>query len=205
MKFGRTRLWVSVTCAALFVVLVSPAHAAKPPPPPNTSGAVFYWFAGVEWCPSSSVVSSWGGSRGGDIALGRFGPNGKVVDGDAVMVLALDIGSAPVSSLAMPAVTDDATGSQLYVSPDRRSATGVVNSSGLNWNNGLGLQPQVNTLAEGEGTATVRIALLTRRGQSWKSAPGVTVPLRVIVGNCVGAYNPQTETPLTIGGGWSKG
>ena len=76
-----------------------------------------------------------------------------------------------------------------------------MNAAGLNWNEGLAFQPQLTTVANGSGSALVHFALLTRRNESWKKAPGVTVPLNVVVGQCLGATGSQTERALTNGGG----
>ena len=181
-----------MTGLVLFASLVVATPASAAPPGIDTTGATLYTFGAIEWCPNSSVVSSWAGTRGGDIDLGRFGSNGKVTGGDAVLVLSVDIGSAPVTQLWL--------GQGIAVTPSSPTASGTV-GTGSNWNNGLGFQPELTTKSDGAGTAVVRFALLTRSNQSWTKAPGVTVDLNIVVGSCLGAVGAQTEWPLTIGGG----
>jgi hypothetical protein len=186
---------VATTCCVT-AVAASYAHTHGV----DVEGAVFRHAQGIEWCPNSQVLSSWGITQGGDIALGRFDEQGRtVLDGDAVLLLAADLGDAPVSELAFPFATDVATGRQMILTPERPFAVGTLNVSGQNWNQGLGFQPELRTLSEGSGTATIRLALVQRSTDPWNRVPGVTTDLRISVGSCRGAVFPYSPYPLSIG------
>jgi len=185
----------------LALLFAGASASAAPPRSIDTTGASLYTFDAVQWCPNSTVISSWSGTRGGDIPLGAFDRNGRVTGGAAVLAMRVEMGTAPLSSLAFGGTTDAATGQTISVTPAKPTASGTVNAAGLNWNEGLAFQPQLTTVANGSGSALVHFALLTRRNESWKKAPGVTVPLNVVVGQCLGATGSQTERALTNGGG----
>ena len=196
---------VGVVVAGLIMLATASAtptaSAAAAAKPIDTTGATLYTFAAIEWCPNSTVISSWAGTRGGDITFGAFGRNGRVTGGDAVLVMRADLGTAPVTALNFPGTTDSATGKAMALTAGQPTASGTVNAApGTNWNQVLAFQPELSTKSEGSGTAVVRFALLTRRNQSWRKAPGVTVDLNIIVGNCIGAAGGPTEWPLTTGG-----
>jgi hypothetical protein len=104
--------------------------------------------------------------------------------------------------LALPASTDSQTGQAIVVDRDHPRAAGTLNAAGLNWNNGIGVQPDFRPASDGPeaGTARVGIALLTKRDQPPGDALGVVVNLNVVRGRCLGAVGAVTEEALTIGG-----
>jgi hypothetical protein len=198
----NNRFRILALATAFVAALLPAATASAAKPGIDTTGATLGAFDGVQWCANSTVVSSWAITSGGNIALGSFAKNGKVTGGDAVLAVRMDLGSAPVSSLTLPGTTDPATGQMITVDAAHPSASGTVNvAPGMNWNNGIGFQPGLTTLAAGSGTAVVHLSLLTKKSESPSKAPGVTVNLGVTVGQCLGAVGAHTDHALTIGGG----
>ncbi len=129
--------------AATFLILLGllagnhPAAAASIGPDTYVTGwAVF----GFELTPSygehslsGSVITDVGPNP---ITLGTFGPDGKVVGGDAVLVGYLDFGTVPV-----PSVYVAGPFSQAYVTPDAPRASWIVTSGGIWRRSHRGLAP----------------------------------------------------------------
>lgn len=203
MRMKPWRLRAAVIAALMVLMGAMSTTAIAGPVKVDTTGATLRYFDGLQQCPNSTVSSmSWMGTSGGDIRLGNFGKNGQVVNGDAVLAVAADLGTAPVTSLYLPGVMDPTTGSFLHLTPDRPTGSGaLIGGSGINWNNGLAMQPGFTTVAEGSGTAVVRFALLTRDNQSWTKAPGATLPLNILVGSTCPVWGAIAEVRLTVGGG----
>jgi hypothetical protein len=199
MRFSRGRLCsaagavLAATYVAVATVLVqAPAAAAETP--------AFYTFGGVEIC--EPVVSSWGGTRYGDVPIGSFAPDGSVIGGEAVIALYLDLGTAPLAALTLPPSTDSETGLAIKVDPSRPRASGTLNvGAGSTWN-GFSIQPAFFPATDGptSGAARFGIALITHRDQPLREALGVAVDVNVTRGRCLGAVGAITEHPLTVGG-----
>lgn len=216
---SKGRMWLATACAVvLMTALTCPVQAAKPTPI-DATGVYLNVTSYREFCPSSQSYFHVGYpsdlDHTGDISLGVFGADGKVVGGEAALAWAVDIGSAPVSRIDFPTVIDDKTGSVgMYVSTKRRTATGVLDvGAGANWYTEPymgGLYGYVTTVTEGSGTAIVRLALLTHKGQSWKTAPGMTLDRVVTVAAadspfvCSSSIGPTGPHAFTIGGGYSR-
>lgn len=204
------RTWLATVCAVVMMTaLTGPAQAAKPFDPTITLLAAGSWKV-CSWTYFDVGAPDYMGAtpdeEHGDISLGIFGAGGKVVGGEAALAIALDIGTAPVSQIDLPNVIDDRTGLPgLRVTPAQPTATGVVNvGSGATWYTNLpSLNGTLVPLAEGSGTAVVRLALLTRQGQSWKTAPGMTLPKNITIATeCLGMTH--SNRGFTIGGGYSR-
>jgi hypothetical protein len=167
---GRCRSALLVLLAASYaaagtVLLQTPAAAGSEP--------IFYTFDGVEIC--QPVVSSWGGTRYGDVLIGSgsFAADGSVIGGKAVIAVYLDLGTAPLASLEIPPSTDSETGRTVKVDPSQPRASGTLNTAaGSNWNSSYGIQPAFSPAADGptSGSALFGIALLTHRDQPLSQA-----------------------------------
>lgn len=207
----KVRAWLAAACAVLTITaFAGPVQAARPTPLDTTGVqlmAAGSWVT-CPWWPYFDVGNPnyLGEDEPGDISLGVFGSGGRVVGGQAALAIALDMGTAPVSQIELPNVIDDRTGSLgLRVSPTQPRATGVVNvGPGTTWYSNLpSLSGSLIPLAEGSGTAVVRLALLTRQGQSWKTAPGMTLHKEITVGECTGSMT-HAFYGFTTGGGYSR-
>src|SRR5436309_6010811 len=105
---GHVNRWLFLAGLLLCLIWPSPAAALDPATVVTVRSAF-----GFQLQPSyaTTVVSGVGiiDVSPGPITLGRFNARGAVVDGDAVLVAFLHLGSAPVAEVILPGV-NGATG-----------------------------------------------------------------------------------------------
>jgi hypothetical protein len=123
------------------------------------------------------------------ITLGVFGINGHVVGGDAVLAGFLDLGTAPVPKVVLPATN---LSDYIFVTPTSPVAGGVTNTAGFLLQDlpgfGNGFPPGSGVLGA-EGTMYVGLALLTEVNQPLSDVLGVRVPFQVRIGDTSGFLN----------------
>jgi hypothetical protein len=212
--FGRT--WLTAIVAAILILTVTGPGQAKNGQPGETGTLGLWPMSSWDACPEAVSFFDVGTPTGNDIytgnvTLGMFGRGGRVEGGDYALAMAVDLGTLPASRIDFPNVIDSDTGSAgMYVTPSRPKAMGIVDvGAGTDWLS-LGWAPMegsMTTQAAGQGTAVVRLAMLTREGRSWRKVQGITLNKTVTIvnpspsGNCMtgGTNNPNG---FTMGGAY---
>jgi hypothetical protein len=158
---------------------------------------------GIEILPSTGGVGfsfpSLGNEGKNPIALGQFDPiTGEIVGGNEVLVAYLNFGTAPLTRLLFPP--------GIVLSPEAPIANMVVGSGSvlppqsspwLGWTIG---PESFNAQLGNTGTFYVGFALFSSFSESVLDAPGVTVPINVVVGTGTHFVFPEQHIFSSLGG-----
>ncbi|CAG1013754.1 PEP-CTERM sorting domain-containing protein [Geobacter sp.] len=188
---------VMLSLYAFFVVLCPQVTMSAP-----LSFSTFS-ASGIEILPNTDGVafslSSFGNEGPNPITLGTFDPHtGDIVNGDAVLVAFLNLGTAPLTRLNfLPG---------LSVDPSKPFSFGVVASGMIlpaetSPYLGFGIGPQSSNAQFGDnGTFYLGFALFTSLSQSIMDVPGLTIPIDVEIGEGTHFIFPIVKSYSYIGG-----